>query len=595
MKLAAKIACLLLLISTVLSCGDQKDTQVNPVADNAIVKDSSKASDSAEAQLVAGQQPLSAFSYSKEKITAEEKKFFSKFDKDARDDSPHLKIDLDPKAIFELLRKGGVLRVALKGERVLDFEFKAGEVDAMGAVSGYSRIVENTEGDYSDLSVTALEAGLAMTIRTLRQHYEVEGSAQPKAYFLIHTDPRKQASHHGTGPNAGKGIMGGPPIPLPLKPEKLDFDLPKGPSSVPGTNVEPRKKSVTSGVNIRIGVLVAKQAALETVSNPVGFIADYLEGITWLTSAMNASSTGVTFTLVGPAEPIGVTDYGKPLETLLRELNAPNAIRADVAAFRLKHNVDVLIVIAGANRGIPNDAGGYAIVRGNALQSTVVVTNTDLRRNKIAHEIGHLLGADHHTAQRTPDVPDLTPFYGHITPQGPEFGTKIRNADIMMDTSFSVWQCSVTGVIGCKQDKVFSDPSFAARTSLNMTNPVPIVPSGCALQSPFGGTSPCPDGSCKAPHNCPYPLAFGYCAVNTNVVHKFPVPGALPGDGCYPKSMPVNPFTATQFYGVETVSNVASLWKSPRTAEVATFRDAAKPFLYQAISTVLTPALLQLL
>jgi hypothetical protein len=47
-------------------------------------------------------------------------------------------------------------------------------------------------------------------------------------------------------------------------------------------------------------------------------------------------------------------------------------------------------------------------------ESTIVITNEDLGGFKIAHEIGHVLGADHHPTQNQGG--NTAPFYGHITP-----------------------------------------------------------------------------------------------------------------------------------------------------------------------------------
>jgi hypothetical protein len=590
MKRSVRLLALMFVAVGLLSCGEQPLKLSGPAGDNVIVKDASKATESASLELVTDVKPVLAFTYSKEKTTAEEKKYLSKFDKDARDDSPHLKIDLDPKAIFTLLRKGGVLRVALKGERVLDFKFEAAELSGLGGVGASSRIAENGKGDYSDVSIGATETGVSMGIRTLEREYEVIASPYGKGYFLIHTDPTKRVSHHGVEPNEARGIMGGPPIPIPPKQVVPNDDLPKVPGSAPATEESPKKKAVTSGANIRIGFMLAPQAASE-LTNVNSLIPNLFRGLDWLNTAMTVSSTGVTFTVVAPPEPVGIIDYGKPLEELLRELNSPNTIRADVAAFRLKNNVDVLIVIVGANRGISEGYGGFALIGGNALQSTIVVTNEALTTEKIAHEVGHLLGADHHTAQRTGAF-NVSPYYGHINPQESAFLNAPRKADIMMDITKPMWNCTGAGANPCKQEKVFSDPVLVARTTLIDSGIKEAA--GCAWQLPIGA-SLCPVGQCRTYAACPYSLEYGYCAGTGPNIFIPTTPISAANTFCVPQTKLVGLWGITQYYGIPNVSNVASLWKSPRAAEVASFRDSARPFLTSAISGAITPALLLLL
>jgi hypothetical protein len=592
MKLAAKITFLFILISTVLSCGDQKDTQVNPVADNAIVKDSSKASDSAQAQLIADTKPLPLFTYSKEKVSDDEAKFFSRFDNRSRSDVPHQKIEIDSKALVDLLQKGGILEVAIKGLDVRRFKVKPTSLNERGELFASARIEEDANGDYSTLGVgTAfLKTGAVFfaAIRILGEDFKLEVDGKGKSYFLIHIDQSKRPPQHGSDPNYVQPI-GGPQIPVPPRQEPLENT-----PVIPGLGSGPAKKSTTSQVNIRVGVVVAKTAALELGN--VGSISPKLdEAFTWLSEALSVSAANVTLSLVGNVEPVGIEDYGKPLLDLLYELNGrtiqlalPIPIRIDVASFRLKNNVDILIVVVGRYRGVPNIAAGYAFRGGNANESTIVITNEDLDGFKIAHEIGHVLGADHHPTQNQGG--NTAPFYGHITPQEPVFTGLRRKADIMVDTTF--FQCSGQGAILCDQEKRFSDPTLIARTG--WVNSGYKSAAGCSWTLPIT-SSICPVNECKTYSACPYALEYGYCAgVGPGV---FKPTGLLTAANapCVPQSKLVGLWGIPQYYGVPNVSNVASLWKSPRAAEVATFRDAAKPFLYKAISTALMPALLLLL
>jgi hypothetical protein len=182
-------------------------------------------------------------------------------------------------------------------------------------------------------------------------------------------------------------------------------------------------------------------------------------------------------------------------------------------------------------------------------------------------------------------------FYGHITPQSPEFFQTARIADIMVDLKY--WECSPPITTLCKNDRVFSDPTKQARTST--IDGGTVSAADCASQSPFNNGIPCPVGYSKSYNACPYQLDFDYCIGNISSVYKRILPNSNQNMSCYLASKPVGLWSVTQFYGVTNVSDVASLWRSPRVTEVAAYRQTTKPFLHTAVSRALAPVYLLLL
>jgi hypothetical protein len=563
--------------ATVLSCGGDRDvTPSASTSDEVATKEPTKASGPAEVLLVAAEKPVSLFSYRKEKVTADEAKSLKHFDNKKIDGVDYQKIDVNAKEIFNFLKKGGVLKVELRDLEPREFIFHPKEVRESGYIGGYSKLQE--EGGSSDVAIGTDGIVVLVTIRIRAEEFDISSTKTGDGHFLVQIDPSKRRPHHGT---EYKRLYGDPPIQAPKPPETND----KKPliELIPPANQTPSKKTVTSSPNMRIGVMLTQSASTEMASKNVSTEINF--GLDWLRDAMTASSINVTFTLAGTPEAVGVVDTGKSMEAILTELNAPSPVRADVASFRLKNDVDVLIVVVG-DKGPSGDAIGYALMGGNALQSTIVVDTSDLRGYVIAHEIGHLMGADHHILDRVINT-NVTPFYGHITPQDPEFLQAERNADIMAVIHFPLWKCSGPGAISsCKNDRIFSDPTKEARRSPMIFNGT-VSAAGCALQSPVGA-SPCAPGSCLTYNACPYSLAFGWCA-STFAVFKPTAQISSQNMSCYPATRVVNPFQVTQFYGVASVSDVASLWKSPRAAEVANFRNVTQPFLRSAIAQALRP------
>jgi hypothetical protein len=294
----------------VLSCGDRDVTPSSAINDVAVVKEPIKSSDASNSSglvLVAASKPVSLFTYRKEKVTAEEAKFLSRYDKQKKDNVDYQRIDLNPKEIFNFLKKGGVLKVELKGLEPREFIFLPEEVMDFGIISGSSRLQEAR--DTPDISISTDGSVVSILIRIGAAEFEISSTKKGGAHFVVQTDPAKRPSHHGLD---YKPQIGGPPVEVPKSPPATD----KKPliELIPPASETPSKKNVTSSTDIRIGVMLT-QTAFGDVSN-TDLVGDLNRGIQWLRDAMTFSGINVTFTLAGTPEVVGVADAGKTMLSL---------------------------------------------------------------------------------------------------------------------------------------------------------------------------------------------------------------------------------------------------------------------------------------
>jgi Metallo-peptidase family M12B Reprolysin-like len=438
---------------------------------------------------------------------------------------------------------------------------------------------EDDDGLLAKLSISTTGQTLSTHFRVNGVEYDVERSSSNKVYFLAPQDPKKQPSFHG----------GGEP---PASPDAIERGRAK--PDVKLEKKEIRTKAVSTIV-LRVGVVQTNLAATQTGN--ANNLKDKLDiGFVKLASALGRSSIPVQFSLIGNQETVTYSEMGKPLKTVLEEANGSAGPLVDIASFRQRNEVDILLLIVGSgiarNKPDEDGIGGYAYIRGDASKSVIVLTADKLETLKIAHEIGHLLGADHHRLHRNAGIFDNGAGYGHVTPfkdDYPQAG--FLRATIMVETDVV---CMPKLGYPCIQETVFSDSTVTARVSLVNYNPLGAMAALCSLQNPFSALGdPCPTGSCKSPNNCPYSISGGrYCARGSygpfSETDNNPYQD-LTGANCYPASIAVFPFQFNQPFGIVGKADVASLWRSGRPAELAGFRNALGPILSESIGRIVAP------
>jgi hypothetical protein len=561
------------------SCGEaQQSTPIaNTANQNTELGTKKVQTDDASVILVAAPPPVQLFTYSKDKSeTKEDKEHIARYERRLPDNVRPAKVEVDMKALFNLLRKGGVVEVSVKGEKPKQFTVKPQELDERGLVTIYLED-DDKNGLTSTISIGTNGVEGEMGFRLGAVDYEMERSSDPKIKFLAPMDPNKKPPMH-------------PPVPHPLGDE-----INKKPVYEPPPPVKEKEAVRKAGpVALRVGVVRTALAALESGPNSSVTIK-LVDGFNKLATALSKSSIPVTVSLVGVPETTGYSEIGKGMQSVLQELNTPSNLRADIASFRMRNEVDILIVLIGTARGVTEGYGGFAYIGGDASKSTIVLSVDELASLKIAHEIGRVLGADHHTKDKNPSIFNNEPNYGHVTPYRPEYESPtLLRATIMVDTTKLCSSTRLGAAIPytCFSDTVFSDPTVVARTSYRQYFPQGASTSavGCALQNPFSQIgSPCPTGSCRSVDACPYYLPGDYCTTGIGPPDEAEGKnlGGIPVQGpCYLKQIVVFPFEFSQMYGVLNKADVASLWKSGRPAAMANFRTALQPVLVQSIGRV---------
>ncbi len=221
----------------------------------AATKENLEPTESASVQLIAADKTFSLFSYKKEKITDEEAKALKYDERLKKDDVDFQKVDLDPKAIFEFLKKGGVLRVELKGIEPREFVFVPQKVLEFNFIGSYSQLQEDSGSASSDLSVSTNGVAVGISIRIRGKEFRVSSSKNGESHFIFQIDPSKRRPHHGL---EYKPRIGGPPIEVP--PEPTNNAVKPLFEPIPPINQAPSKKSVTASTNIYIGVMLTQSA-----------------------------------------------------------------------------------------------------------------------------------------------------------------------------------------------------------------------------------------------------------------------------------------------------------------------------------------------
>jgi hypothetical protein len=521
-------------------------------------------------------KPVKLFTFAKRALKDKDRLATKGYQARLKLGAPLLPINVDAEKLLELLLRGGMLSVEVPGAE----EFKVritpkprGEGnDGTGMYTEFQITpadpMKNPVTVKVGFSTNGSYAGGEVEIND--REFQFLSESKDADTVLIELDAWILTDFHG-----GRPAPHAPPVPQ--KEKLLNDKLPndKSPVLSPKSLIE---KNI-SGANIRIG-FATTQTARAAVSS-IDLEQQISRAIQYLQLAFTNSQISVSISRVTGVHQTEYSDVQKLAEPALRELNSLSTLPSDLATFRFNNDIDILVVLLGpqSSRGVSNDSGGAALIGGGASQSTIVIiTDTFTTRDVLSHEIGHLLGADHHTLQRSDTVNDRSPFYGHITPQEPEFSGQRPKIDIMVDTGQSLSSCN-GALPPCERVAIFSDPSFLARTSNIIATGVVNNP-GCASAFPFPATLPCGGNAdlCLTNNNCPYPLAFGYCW-NAITVYKFGQSSAI-GQSCYPKSVLfANAIRVPQYLGVANQSNVASLWKGQRPLEISTFSDQLKPQL----------------
>jgi hypothetical protein len=523
-------------------------------------------------------KPVKLFNFSKRKFNDNDLRATKRYEARLKSNAPTIPIDVDAEKLLELLLRGGMLSVEVPGAEEFKVRINArskGEGTNMSSMYFEFTMppkdklkfpVNVSVGFASD----GIAAGGAVTINDREFTFFSEGKNADAA--LIELDVAKHTDYHG-----------GHPVPLSReapKNEKLLND--KNPAFTPNSAIE--KKAVPIPV-IKIGFAVTKTAASAVPSAILEIHAS--AALNYLIQAFNNSNISVAIVRVPGFHKTEYSDFDKLAGQVLKELSALNTLQGDIATFRANNDIDILVTLLGpqTSRIVTGDSGGLTYIGGSASESTIVITTDSFAsKDVLAHEIGHLLGADHHTAQRSAYDKDRSPYFGHITPQDLEFSGQRQKIDIMIDPRHPLSDCYNLPV-PCERLTVFSDPSYIARTSGVIAAGV-IENPGCANAFPFPATLPC-NGDinlCRTYDKCPFPLAFGYCS-NGVLIYK-EVLNSANTQSCYPRSLLYsNPIRQTQVLGDAGKANVASLWKGLRPFEISTFSDQVKPQLLSTLAT----------
>jgi hypothetical protein len=526
-------------------------------------------------------QPVKLFTLSKRALNENDHKTAKQFEKRLKTTVPLRPIEVDAAKLLELLKRGGILSIEVPGEDKI--EVRVVPKPKIEGTFFNSAFIEhggipNKETGYIVKTVVLLNSNgssASASVEIDGREYYFFSEEKKEAAVLVPIDEYKPHSYHN-----GHPVPIAPPVKGKIEKELNNNSIEKGDGLI--------KKTPASSA-IRLG-FVATQLASSAVL-PLDLQSRINVSLTYLQEAFSKSAINVGISTAPSVQTIAHSDFQKTTLQVLETLNG-SIVPPDIASYRLNNDVDVLVVIVApqSTRGVTGDAGGYAYIGGNSQQSTIVISSDALQvKHTLAHELGHLLGADHHTLQRTPSLlngvptyPDRFPYYGHITPQDPEFTNLIREADIMVDTDYAMFECLVAGK-PCRKQAAYSDPSIKARES-NLIISGQVSASLCSLQSPFTNPpTPCPSGKCMSYNICPYPLAFGYC-FNGISVYKYGVLGGS-GTSCYPASIGVPMFSSVQMLGITGQADVASLWKGSRPSEISTFSDQLKPLLISTIAT----------
>ena len=435
--------------------------------------------------------------------------------------------------IAQLLKTGGTLVVAIPDRSVVTFSVPAPKGDIVSDGHDFVVVRHEDQSSYLFVSVHKTDRLITASIQVDGTEFSLrpDDSSAPSVinYYLHEKDPLNEPPRHPKGWTGKRDSQTGG-----RQNKSFESNL--------NLNIAQASEKAVTQITIKLLVVATSDSLLEgSVGDVSRFVRD---SVSILNNALTQSDpTGnrhkVQFSLVTSVAPIAFNEANRNAAELLDAFDFQKTSNdpIDLARLRAQFKPDIIgVIVKGAGGlGSPGEPfGGAARINATSAGQAVFLLKSSLADDTaLAHEIAHLVGADHDDLNAelggtSGGFRSLVnaPYLGYVMADDFRFSAISRKHSIM---AYARPACNAQF---CTAGKFFSNPRQVARTRQYGTQT--LVRATVGYEFPFAfGT--CSSGSNVTFVECPYRGPDGLCG------------GSFPGNRLYRGGGVVSNYLASVF------------------------------------------------